>query len=201
MLPGTTLVVSPLISLMKDQVDELNRRGIRLGVASLDAFRRRPARGVERSARRSAAAVVCGARALRLGSVPAAARRARRRPLRRRRSALRLRVGPRLPPRLPPAARRRGAVPDAAIAPPAVRRSPPSPPRRRPRCATTSWRCSASRSRRCSSPASIGRTSTCASSGSTSDEDKHDCCRGWCADAARSSMRRRGRPPKPRRRV
>lgn len=27
-LPGTTLVVSPLIALMKDQVDELNRRGI-----------------------------------------------------------------------------------------------------------------------------------------------------------------------------
>jgi ATP-dependent DNA helicase RecQ len=36
MLPGTTLVVSPLISLMKDQVDELSRRGI--GSASLHSM-------------------------------------------------------------------------------------------------------------------------------------------------------------------
>jgi ATP-dependent DNA helicase RecQ len=35
-LPGTTLVVSPLISLMKDQVDQLNRRGI--GAAALHSM-------------------------------------------------------------------------------------------------------------------------------------------------------------------
>jgi ATP-dependent DNA helicase RecQ len=42
-LSGTTLVVSPLISLMKDQVDELNRRGIPSGAlhSMLSADRRR----------------------------------------------------------------------------------------------------------------------------------------------------------------
>ena len=42
MLPGLTLVVSPLISLMKDQVDELNRRGIPSGAlhSMLSADRR-----------------------------------------------------------------------------------------------------------------------------------------------------------------
>jgi ATP-dependent DNA helicase RecQ len=43
MLPGLTLVVSPLISLMKDQVDELNRRGIPSGAfhSMLSSDRRR----------------------------------------------------------------------------------------------------------------------------------------------------------------
>jgi ATP-dependent DNA helicase RecQ len=42
-LPGRTLVVSPLISLMKDQVDELNRRGIR--AAALHSMLTGEARG------------------------------------------------------------------------------------------------------------------------------------------------------------
>src|SRR6266508_6820026 len=43
LLPGLTLVVSPLIALMKDQVDELNRKGIRAAalhsMLSVDARR------------------------------------------------------------------------------------------------------------------------------------------------------------------
>ena len=51
LLPGTTLVVSPLISLMKDQVDELNRRGIRATAlhSALSADTRREAIGLVRA--------------------------------------------------------------------------------------------------------------------------------------------------------
>ena len=73
-LPGTTLVVSPLISLMKDQVDELNRRGIQSGAlhSMLSVDSRREVRACRAS--RRTAAVVCRTRTLRIGSVPAAAR-------------------------------------------------------------------------------------------------------------------------------
>src|SRR5918995_4695020 len=45
MLPGLTLVVSPLISLMKDQVDRLNPRGIPSGAVHPMLSFHRPAGG------------------------------------------------------------------------------------------------------------------------------------------------------------
>jgi ATP-dependent DNA helicase RecQ len=53
MLPALTLVVSPLISLMKDQVDELNRRGIPSGAlhSMLSAERRREVLNAARDGR------------------------------------------------------------------------------------------------------------------------------------------------------
>ena len=76
MLPGTTLVVSPLISLMKDQVDELNRRGIPSGAlhSMLSAGSRREVLSAARAGR-------CGSCTSRPNGsrrrVPAVARRAR----------------------------------------------------------------------------------------------------------------------------
>ena len=93
MLPGTTLVVSPLISLMKDQVDELNRRGIRS--AALHSMLRPTARreALARGSIAAAAAALCRARALRIRRLHGVAASRADRAFRHRRSALRLASG------------------------------------------------------------------------------------------------------------
>ena len=95
-LPGTAIVVSPLISLMKDQVDELNRRGISARALhsmlspeakreALDAARRGALRLLYVAPERFASDRSCSA----VGN--------RRLAFRRRRGALRVAVGTRLP--------------------------------------------------------------------------------------------------------
>ena len=105
-LPGLTLIVSPLISLMKDQVDELQRRG--LPASSLHSQQT----GEEQSAvlecrpRRDCASALRCARAIRFAAPhPSSCQRASC-TIRRRRGALRVGVGPRFSSRLPAPARR-----------------------------------------------------------------------------------------------
>ena len=162
LLPGLTLVVSPLIALMKDQVDELNR-----SAASAAAALHSLAVGATSGAARSRAARAGELRLLYVAPERFASDAFRElladaaaRALRRGRGALRLGVGPRLPPRLP-ASRGRGER--AAAGPTASRdgrRSSPSRRRRRRRSATTSSTLLGLRAAgRSSSPASTGRTS------------------------------------------
>ena len=124
LLDGVTVVVSPLIALMKDQIDFLRRQRHRGGAARLEPRPGRGARGLRNgSATGSAEAALRRAGALRQRALPRAARADADRAVRGRRGALHLRVGPQLPPRLPEARR---AAP-ATSAPSACWRSPPPP--------------------------------------------------------------------------
>ena len=107
LLDGVTVVVSPLIALMKDQIDLLARAGRRRRAARLEPRRERGARRLRPAARREPEAALRRAGALQQRALPRAARRDEDRALRGRRGALHLGVGPQLPPRLPEARRAR----------------------------------------------------------------------------------------------
>ena len=108
-----TIVVSPLVSLMQDQVQALARAApgsVAMINAQQDAALNREA--LERAADGDAAAAVRRARAVLVGAVPAGDQGREGRAVRRRRGALRVAVGPRLPARLLPAGRRRALAGD-----------------------------------------------------------------------------------------
>ena len=101
LLPGTSLVISPLVSLMHDQVQALEARGVPATflAATLSAAEMRERLGA--AARGRLQARLRRAGAARLPRLPGARARPRRAARRRRRGPLHQRVGPRLPPRLP----------------------------------------------------------------------------------------------------
>ena len=105
LLDGVTVVVSPLIALMKDQIDFLSARGNRGRAARLEPRRRRGARGLRPATRRPAEAPLRRAGALQQRAVPRPARARADLAVRGRRGALHLGVGPQLPARLPEAGR------------------------------------------------------------------------------------------------
>ena len=71
LLDGVTLVVSPLIALMKDQIDFLRSRGVAAARLDSSARRRRGTAGLRRPAWRPAQAAVRRARAAGQRAVPA----------------------------------------------------------------------------------------------------------------------------------
>ena len=103
-LEGTTVVVSPLIALMKDQADALRERGIR---SSRSTARSRPpsCEADEAIARGRKEFVYTTPERLANPEFRDLLRRTQDRPVRRRRGPLRQPVGPRLPARVPGARR------------------------------------------------------------------------------------------------
>ena len=151
--PGTAVVVSPLISLMKDQVDALRRQRRRRRRPQL-LPRRRGIRGDSLASLRAGELdlLYVAPERLMLDGFLEMLDAARYRAVRHRRGPLRVPVGPRLPARV------RAARRACASASPASRwwRSPPPPTSRRARTCACGWVCWMRPSSR---PASTGPTS------------------------------------------
>ena len=100
LLDGLTLVISPLIALMKDQLDFLVARGVPAARLDSSLTREETLAGSRRLEFRPAEAALRLARAAGQRAVPAVARAAEDRAVGRRRSPLHQRVGAQLPARL-----------------------------------------------------------------------------------------------------
>ena len=173
---GTTLVVSPLIALMEDQVAQAARRRASRPSASTPAAARGRARGVPRVPARRARLPLHRARAPARAGLPRDARAAQADADRDRRGALHLAVGPRLPARLPHARR----APAAAAARAGHRAHRDRDARR---CRATSSSSSASATPCASSTASAATTSPSRSSRRT-PRDARSAVRSSCSRSA-----------------
>ena len=132
-MPGLAVVVSPLISLMKDQVDALVDCGVRAACvnSTLTAAEKRADRG--RDSRRAAEAALPLARAAADGAHARVSAAGAAVVHRHRRGPLHQRVGPRLPARVPRPARAEGALPQRRAARLHGHRHAARPRRHRPR--------------------------------------------------------------------
>ena len=150
---GTTLVVSPLIALMEDQVAKLQAQGLRAERIHSGRGRLESRRVCNEYLAGDLDFLFIAPERLGVPGFPELLAKPHAHPRRRRRGALHLAVGPRLPPRLPPA--RRAAA--RCCAPRRSWRSPPPPRRSCRRTSSRSWACGPRAKR--SSTASAATTS------------------------------------------
>ena len=180
LLPGLTLVVSPLIALMKDQIDSLTARGIAARRLDSTLGRDDYRAVVRRRPRGPAAAVVRRARALRQRALLPVDPPHRDLAVRGRRGALHQRVGAQLPSRLSQAGLFRQVLPGRARAGPDRHGHPFG-------VAATSAAFSRSIRNAPFAPGSTGRISRCGPRRSTRRSETV-CC--WSGSARESRGRR-----------